>query len=303
MSNQLGRRTLIAGSLAAAATSSAAAARPGNPLPPMPEAAPGHAPFRAAFLAWLDGAAERFAFPVAVTSDSPDHTELRIEGLHPALWFSLGHAGGIDVGVTWDDVCWDLLTCPDVYAHEQPGGSWHNMLMRPEYPLDHPSIEAAWRSDGFEPLLDWVNDELAPATHLGLWHSSPGGATWARLVWDGQAMIGGPPLQVPEHAGPPPAAARRARARHPRHPGPRRRGNSRRAAADSRRAAIGSAVQRGAHVFLYDDRGRQLAMLQAGNGDEDGLTGYTARTVTIRRGAHVFTYDQTGRQLSMAPAR
>ena len=295
MSNQLGRRTLIAGSLAAAATSSAAVARPGNPLPPMPEAAPGHAPFRAAFLAWLDGAAERFAFPVAVTSDSPDHTELRIEGLHPALWFSLGHAGGIDVGVTWDDVCWDLLTCPDVYAHEQPGGSWHNMLMRPEYRLDHPSIEAAWRSDGFEPLLDWINDELAPATHLGLWHSSPGGATWARLVWDGQAMLGGRPCKcsntpvhlLPLHAGP----ARRIPAAQAR------------TAADSRRAGIGSAVQRGAHVFLYDDRGQQLAMLQAGNGDEDGLTGYTARTVTIRRGAHVFTYDQTGRQLSMAPAR
>ena len=97
---------------------------------------------------------------------------------------------------------------------------------------------------------------------------------------------------LPLHAGP----ARRIPAAQTRAP-------QTRAAADSRRAAIGSAVQRGAHVFLYDDRGQQLAMLQAGNGDEDGLTGYTARTVTIRRGAHVFTYDQTGRQLSMAPAR
>ena len=68
------------------------------------------------------------------------------EGLHLALWFSLSHAGDINVGATWDDDCWDLLTCPDVYAHEQPGGVWHNMLMLSEYRRDHPTIEAAWRT-------------------------------------------------------------------------------------------------------------------------------------------------------------
>lgn len=67
--------------------------------------------------------------------------------------------------------------------------------------------------------------------------------------------------------------------------------------------AIGSAVQRGNHVYVYDERGRQLAMLQAGTGPRDGLVGYTGATVSIRRGANVFTYDESGRQLSMTPAR
>ena len=67
--------------------------------------------------------------------------------------------------------------------------------------------------------------------------------------------------------------------------------------------AIGSAVQRGNHVYVYDERGRQLAMLQAGNGPGDGLKGYTGATVSSRRGSQVYTYDERGRQLSMTSAR
>ncbi len=67
--------------------------------------------------------------------------------------------------------------------------------------------------------------------------------------------------------------------------------------------AIGSAVQRGSLVYVYDGRGHQLAMLQAGNGAQDGLKGYTGETVSVRRGAYVYTYDEKGRQLSMTLAR
>ena len=292
MSNQLGRRTVITGALAVGAASRGQASPSIRP-PPIPEANPSHAPFRAALLAWLEGASERCALPIAAVSVSPTHTGLRIKGLHPALWFSLGRASDINVGATWDNECWDLLTCPDVYAHEQPGGVWHNVIMRPEYRLDHPSIEAAWRSDGFELLLDWINDELAPATHLGLWRSDPGGATWARLVRDGQPMIGGRPSKcrntpvhlLPLHAHPPrPIPVAQAQA----------------ANGD---APVASAVQRGRHVHLYDESGRQLAAIPAGDADEDGLKGYTASTVTIRRGAYMHTYDTKGRQLSATPAR
>ena len=292
MSTQLGRRTVIAGALAAGAASRSQASPSIRP-PPMPEADPSHAPFRAALLAWLEGASERCALPIAAASVSSTHTGLRIKGLHPALWFSLGHVSDINVGATWDNECWDLLTCPDVYAHEQPGGVWHNMLMRPECRLDHPSIEAAWRTDGFEPLLDWINDELAPATHLGLWRSDPSGGTWARLVRDGQAMVGGRPSKcrnTPVHLLP----------LHTHSPRPISVAQARAANCD---APIASAVQRGRHVHLYDESGRPLAAIPAGNADEDGLKGYTAGTVTIRRGASMHTYDTKGRQLSATPAR
>ena len=59
--------------------------------------------------------------------------------------------------------------------------------------------------------------------------------------------------------------------------------------------AIGSAVQRGPFVYVYDEKGRQMTAVPAGNGPEDGLTGYTGATVSVRRGAFVYTYDERGR--------
>ena len=67
--------------------------------------------------------------------------------------------------------------------------------------------------------------------------------------------------------------------------------------------AIGNAVQRGSLVYVYDERGRQLAMLQSGSGPQDGLKGYTGAAVSVRRGGLVYTCDEKGRQLSMPPAR
>lgn len=67
--------------------------------------------------------------------------------------------------------------------------------------------------------------------------------------------------------------------------------------------AIGSAVQRGSFVYVYDEKGHQLAALPAGNGPADGLKGYTGATVSVRRGSFVYIYDERGRQTSATPAR
>jgi YD repeat-containing protein len=61
---------------------------------------------------------------------------------------------------------------------------------------------------------------------------------------------------------------------------------------------IGSAVQRGQLVYVYDEQGYRLSSLLAGQGPKDGLQGYTSSTVSARRGALIYTYDQTGRRLS-----
>lgn len=67
--------------------------------------------------------------------------------------------------------------------------------------------------------------------------------------------------------------------------------------------AIGSAVQRGSFVYVYDEKGRQMTTVPSGNGPEDGLKGYTGATVSVRRGAFVYTYDEKGRQVSATAAR
>lgn len=66
--------------------------------------------------------------------------------------------------------------------------------------------------------------------------------------------------------------------------------------------AIGNAVCRGSIIYVYDEKGRQLTALSAGNGPKDGLQGYTSSTVSVRRGSIIYTYDQRGRQLSTTPA-
>ncbi len=63
--------------------------------------------------------------------------------------------------------------------------------------------------------------------------------------------------------------------------------------------AIGSAVQRGSFVYVYDEKGRQLASVPAG----EGMQGYTGSTVSVKRDAFVHTYDERGRQISTTPAR
>jgi hypothetical protein len=62
--------------------------------------------------------------------------------------------------------------------------------------------------------------------------------------------------------------------------------------------AIGSAVQRGSLIYVYNERGRRLTSLLAGNGPKDGPEGYTSSTVGVRRNSMTYTYDEKGRRLS-----
>lgn len=67
--------------------------------------------------------------------------------------------------------------------------------------------------------------------------------------------------------------------------------------------AIGNAVQRGAFVYVYDERNRHTATIPSGSGRDDGLKGYTSSTVNIRRGAFIYTYDERGHHKATTPAR
>lgn len=65
---------------------------------------------------------------------------------------------------------------------------------------------------------------------------------------------------------------------------------------------IGTAVQRGQVVYIYDEKGNQTSVVSAGSLPDDGLKGYTNSTVAIRRGTLLYTFDARGRQLSVVPA-
>ena len=67
--------------------------------------------------------------------------------------------------------------------------------------------------------------------------------------------------------------------------------------------AIANAVQRGSTVYIYDDKGRQVASISAGHQPGDGLKGYTATTVNVQRGSTIYTYNEKGSQIRQTSAR
>jgi hypothetical protein len=61
---------------------------------------------------------------------------------------------------------------------------------------------------------------------------------------------------------------------------------------------IGSAVQRGAVVHIYNEHNQQTAtVLAKGTGNQDGLVGYTQSRVSVRRGAYLYQYGERGEHL------
>ena len=63
--------------------------------------------------------------------------------------------------------------------------------------------------------------------------------------------------------------------------------------------AIANAVTKGSTVYIYDEKGRLLSTVSAG----DGLQGYTSGHVSVRRGSTIYTYDERGRLTGTTSAR
>ena len=66
--------------------------------------------------------------------------------------------------------------------------------------------------------------------------------------------------------------------------------------------AIGSAIERGSQVFVYNETGQMLYSKPKGSGPEDGLLGFTGSTVTVRAGSVVFIYGLHGEIVYSKPA-
>jgi hypothetical protein len=57
---------------------------------------------------------------------------------------------------------------------------------------------------------------------------------------------------------------------------------------------IGSALERGSLIAVYDEKGMSLFSKAKGSGPQDGLLGFTGSTVTVRFGSIVYTYGERG---------
>ena len=57
---------------------------------------------------------------------------------------------------------------------------------------------------------------------------------------------------------------------------------------------IGSALERGSLIVVYDEKGMSLFSKAKGSGPQDGLLGFTGSTVTVRFGSVIYTYGEHG---------
>ena len=60
---------------------------------------------------------------------------------------------------------------------------------------------------------------------------------------------------------------------------------------------IGSAIERGSLIVVFDQHGTTLFSKVRGSGAKDGLLGFTGSTVTARYGSVIYTYDEHGMTL------
>ncbi len=133
-----------------------------------------------AFVDWLSESRDRFSIPVMMRRT--DHViDFSFEGIHPAIQGALVNWEELNVAVDWQDVCWDLIISLDVSPEKTEGGYICTMC-DPDKRTVFPSKEALWRDHLFEPLLKWVNDDLANAHWLGIYGTE--GATWVKLRHD-----------------------------------------------------------------------------------------------------------------------
>jgi hypothetical protein len=60
---------------------------------------------------------------------------------------------------------------------------------------------------------------------------------------------------------------------------------------------IGSALERGSLIVVFDEHGRSLFSKAKGSGPKDGLLGFTGSSVTVRFGSIIYTYGAHGQTL------
>jgi hypothetical protein len=61
--------------------------------------------------------------------------------------------------------------------------------------------------------------------------------------------------------------------------------------------AIGSAIERGSVILVYNKHGHMLFSKPKGSGPQDRLLGFIGSTVTVQAGSNVFTYGEHGQIL------
>jgi hypothetical protein len=99
--------------------------------------------------------------------------------------------GDLEVAVEWEGECWDFLLSEEARPVAIPGGVVCSLCGSEGKHRIFPSVETLWHDHLFRPFEEWISGELASAQVVSLYRTADGGATWARLIRDGD-QVGAP---------------------------------------------------------------------------------------------------------------
>jgi hypothetical protein len=87
----------------------------------------------------------------------------------------------INVSLTYEGYCWDRLLSPDEPQLARVPGGYACRQCLPEFRKVFPDRHSIYADHLFQPLLEWVNDDLAKAKWLRL-VGKPAKSTWVELT-------------------------------------------------------------------------------------------------------------------------
>ena len=120
-----------------------------------------------AFLQWYSASRGRFLIDLEVLKRTDGHIEIGFCKISRVLTATLS-SNGLDVVIEWQGTCWDLLRCFDADPEPVPGGYVRGLCPADGRPI-FTSRDDLWRSEIFEPFLEWVNDELTKAVAVSIY--------------------------------------------------------------------------------------------------------------------------------------
>lgn len=140
-----------------------------------------------AFVFWFRENHGRFKTSVRVGKISARLVELHFPG-HPDCLSACLLPDELNVYVTWQGECWDLLRSFEASPfHTVEGWKCKQCVFEhSDSARFFTSRESLWQDHLFEPFLRWVNEELEPARWLQV--SRTKGATCAELIRDESAL-------------------------------------------------------------------------------------------------------------------
>ena len=131
-----------------------------------------------AFLAWLDESARRFKRRIILRRRTDRFIRFEFDVGGPFLhgWLNRHE---IVIAVDDDETTWDLILNLEAFPERSDGGIICGLCTHDKRRV-FASREELWCDHLFEPLLQWVNETLAPAVAIALLEYN--GMTEAKLV-------------------------------------------------------------------------------------------------------------------------